>query len=219
MHRRRDPRAQHRWRRGVVSAVLEWLTGLPLVALYSALAAAAALENIFPPLPADTVVAFGAFLAARGRGSVMASFLSTWGGNLVGAAIMYGVGRRFGPGFTHRIPGLKDGRSAERIRRLHGKYGLVALFLSRFIPGVRAVVPPFAGALRLPAPRALLIIGLASGIWYGVVTWLAFSVGHSWDSLVARVTSLNRTVGLVAAAVALLGLLMWLVVRRRTRAQ
>ena len=203
-----------------MDAVLDWLGELPLVALYAALALAAALENVVPPLPADTVVAFGAFLAARGEGSVVASFMSTWGGNLAGAAIMFWVGRRFGADFIKRhVPGLKGDEAEQRIQTLHGKYGLGALFISRFIPGVRAVVPPFAGALRLPAVKSLLIMGLASGLWYGVITWAAFQVGGSWDRLVEQVGSLNRTVGLVAAIVAVLGIAAWLIVRRRGQAQ
>lgn len=202
-----------------MDAVLEWLSALPVAALYSMLALAAALENIFPPLPADTVVAFGAFLAARGQGTAVASFLATWLGNLTGAAIMYWVGRRYGSDFIRRrIPGLKGEDAERRLRALHGKYGLAALFLSRFLPGVRAVVPPFAGALHLPMIPSLLAMGTASGLWYGAITWLAFRVGSSWEALVDSVKSLNRTVGIAAAIVVGLAVVAWLVLRRRRRA-
>ena len=203
-----------------MDALLDWLAGLPLAALYVSLALAAALENVVPPVPADTVVAFGAFLAARGQGSVLASFLSTWSGNLVGAAIMFWAGRRYGAEFIkRRIPGLRGERAEERIRALHGRYGLGALFISRFLPGIRAVVPPFAGALRLPAVPSLLLMGVASGLWYGAITWVAFRVGGSWESLVERVSSLNRTVGIAAAGLAVLGIAAWLIVRHRRQAE
>lgn len=199
-----------------MQAVLDWLTSLPLGALYSMLALAAALENIVPPLPADTVVAFGAFLAARGQGSPIVSFLSTWGGNLAGAATMFWVGRRFGTEvIRRRIPGLAGERAEQRLRKLHGRYGLAALFLSRFVPGVRAVVPPFAGALRLPAVPSLILMGLASGLWYALITWIAFRIGYSWDALVERVSSLNRTAGIVAGVLLALGLAILLIRRRR----
>ena len=201
-----------------MDGVLQWLSELPVVALYAMLAAAAALENIFPPLPADTVVAFGAFLAARGQGTAVASFLSTWLGNLLGATIMYWVGRRYGADFIrHRIPGLAGEEAERRLRAMHGKYGLAALFISRFLPGVRALVPPFAGALGLPMIPALAVMGLASGLWYGAITWLAFRVGSSWDALVESVKSLNRTVGIAAVVVVALGIVTWLVLRRRER--
>lgn len=198
---------------------LGWLTGLPIAAVYAALGLAAALENIFPPLPADTVVAFGAFLAARGHGSVAGSFLSTWTGNLIGAGIMYWVGRRYGAAFIRRhIPGLGGARAEQRMRAMHGKYGLAALFISRFLPGLRAVVPPFAGALRLPAIPALVVMGAASGLWYGAITWLAFSVGSSWDALLERMGSLNRTIGIAAGGIAVIGVGVWLLLRHRRSA-
>ena len=50
-----------------MSGILDWLETLPVAALYAALAIIAAIENIIPPVPADTVVAFGSFLAARGH--------------------------------------------------------------------------------------------------------------------------------------------------------
>ncbi|NUQ20388.1 MAG: DedA family protein, partial [Gemmatimonadaceae bacterium] len=49
-----------------MESVFESLTALRPAVLYLVLALVAAVENICPPIPADTVVAFGAFLAARG---------------------------------------------------------------------------------------------------------------------------------------------------------
>ena len=49
-----------------MSRLLDWLSSLPPTALYLVLAVTAAAENIFPPLPADTVVALGSWLSARG---------------------------------------------------------------------------------------------------------------------------------------------------------
>ena len=46
----------------MLQSILAWLGGLPSVVLYLALALFAAVENIFPPLPTDTVVAFGTWL-------------------------------------------------------------------------------------------------------------------------------------------------------------
>ena len=201
-----------------MDSVLAWLSELPVAALYGMLGLAAALENVFPPLPADTVVAFGAFLAARGQGTVLASFLATWLGNLLGATVMYLVGRRYGSDFIRRrIPGLRGDDAEQRLRTLHGKYGLAALFISRFLPGVRAVVPPFAGALHLPMVPSLAVMGVASGLWYGVITWLAFRVGSSWDALVESVKSLNRTVGIAAAVVVVIAFIIWMLLRHRRR--
>jgi membrane protein DedA with SNARE-associated domain len=143
----------------VSSGLIAWLTGMPLTALYLIMALFAAVENVFPPVPADTIVALGSWLAARGQGSPLWAFLATWVGNVAGASAMYFVGRRHGSGWMRRrFPALADERGERRLRELHGKYGTLSLLLSRFIPGVRALVPPFAGELRLPPVSSLAAV-------------------------------------------------------------
>lgn len=195
--------------------VLAWLSGLPSWALYGALALVAATENIFPPLPADTVVAFGAFLAARGQATLTGAFLATWLGNVAGALAVYALGRRFGAEYAHRMMARFGGSQREsRLESMYSKHGLVALFLSRFIPALRALVPPFAGALRVPAPRAAFVIAVASGIWYGIVTWIAYRVGSDWDALQHRLRDAGVTAAIVAGLIVLLAV-AWLLLRRR----
>lgn len=199
-----------------MSQLLDWLASVPTALLYLVLGAISAIENVFPPVPADTVVAFGSFLAARGHGTALGAFLSTFVGNIIGAMGMYAVGRRYGAAALERRLSTPSG--AQRLEGLYGRYGLVALFASRFIPGVRAVVPPFAGALRLPALRVALVLGSASAIWYGIITVLAFRVGSDWDALGERMGDWNRWLLVGAGAlVAVLGGL-WVARRQRKRA-
>ena len=195
-----------------------WLTALPPAALYAALAVIAAVENVFPPFPADTIVAFGAFLAARGEASLLGAFLGTWLGNVGGALLMYWAGREVGADrVQQRFPSLGHGNggATDRIVRLYGRYGIPALFVSRFLPGVRALVPPMAGALRVPFLTASLAIALASGVWYGGIAVLAYNVGARWEELAARISSMSRTAGIAAVAVVAIIVAVVLVRRRR----
>ena len=195
--------------------VLEWISSLPTLALYLALGAFAMAENFFPPLPADTVVAFGSFLAARGKGSVMGSFLATWIGNMVGVIAMYYMGHRYGPAIIRKFTRSDNDDARNRIQRMYGKYGYAALFLSRFVPGVRSIVPPFAGAMHIPALPAILWMGIASAIWYGVITWLAFSVGANWSVFSQRLAVVGRYAAIVAGSLLVIAGLVWFVRRKR----
>lgn len=202
----------------MIEQALEWLTGLPPLALYLALGAAAAVENIFPPVPADTVVAFGAFLAARGNATPVGTFLATWVGNVGGAMLVYWTARRFGAEWVgRRLERFGGAERQDQVRTMYERRGMVALFLSRFLPGARALVPPMAGALRVPAPRTAIVIGVASAIWYGTITWLAYRVGADWGALQRRIGDLSRTTALIAGALVLMALTVWLVRRRRRR--
>lgn len=196
-----------------MDAALAWLSGLPSVALYVALALVAAVENIFPPFPADTVVAFGSFLAARGNATLIGVFLATWIGNVGGAMLMYVVGRRYGARLVERR--LGGAGAVRKFEIFHARYGTPSLFLSRFLPGLRAIVPPVAGALRIPAGRTAVLFAAASAIWYGTIAWLGYRIGDDWERLSAAVRSSSRVMGIVATAVVALVLLVWWLRRRR----
>ena len=200
-----------------MQSLLSWFAGLTVAVLYPALALLAALENVFPPLPTDTVVALGTWIAARGHGSALLAFLCTWVGNVAGAVAMYAVGRRHGAGWIHRrLPALSNARGEERLQQLYARYGIPALVASRFIPGVRALVPPFAGALKVPAFSAIAAIAFASGVWYGFISYIAYRAGTDWDALTRRIAQSSRISAVAGAVIVALALAVWFV-RRRTR--
>lgn len=199
-----------------MNAVIAWLMQMPLAVLYPVMALFAAIENVFPPIPADSVVALGSWLAARGEGSVIGAFTATWLGNVGGAAAMYFVGRRHGVGFMHRrFPSLGDARHEARLAAMYGKYGVAALIVSRLIPGVRALVPPFAGALHVPPGRAITAIAVASAVWYGIISYVAFNADAEFSELMRMVKDSGTVVAIAAAVLLAAVVLVWLMRRRR----
>ncbi len=199
-----------------MTELLQWLGTLPAWLLYSAITVAAFAENIFPPLPADTVVALGAFVAARGEGSALGAWAATMVGNLGGAFLMFVLGRRLGAEWLERtLPRLAGAGAADRVRRGYDRFGIWALAASRFLPGVRAVVPPLAGALKVGLWPAVAAMSVASGIWYGMVTWLAFSLGAQADVLLERIGSSQRVAAGVVLGLMAIAVVVWQVQRRR----
>jgi len=202
-----------------VDNVLNWLGSLPSAALYVILALVAATENFIPPIPADVIVAFGSFLAARSQRSPIPTIIAVVIGNVGGALGMFALGRRYGAEWIrHRLRRVMGDGAEQRVQRMYNQYGLPALFLSRFLPGVRAVVPPLAGAMRVPAAGAIAAIAVASAIWYTVLALLAYRLGSQWDRVVAAVKRFESGAAIIAGAVVLLAIAVWLVVRRRQRA-
>lgn len=198
-----------------MTELLDWLGALPPALLYAVIAAAAFAENLFPPLPADTAVALGAFVAARGDGSAVGAWAATMAGNLGGALLMYLLGRRLGaPWLARRLPALGGEAAAARVRQEYARHGVWALAVSRFIPAVRAVVPPLAGALGIGLGRAVIAMSLASALWYGLVTWFAFTLGANADVLLEMIGRSQRTLGLIAVAIAGVALLVFWYRRR-----
>ncbi len=204
-----------------VEAFLAWLGELPVTTLYVAIGGISAIENIFPPFPADGAVAFGSFLAARGKASPYSTFLVAWLGNLTGASFMYYVGRRYGAGaFMARLERWGGKGAEQRLRKLYERYGLPALFISRFLPGVRALVPPFAGAMKLPPAGVALAIAAASGIWFAFVTWIAFEAGNDWDGVYSRMVHSSKVAAIGGALIAaVIAALFYVRQRRNSRSE
>ena len=89
--------------------------------------------------------------------------------------------------------------------------------ISRFLPGVRAFVPPVAGAIGLGPIRSAIAMTIASGVWYGIVCRLAFGAGANAEVLLDRIAGQQRIVGAIAAVIALVFIVV-LVWRPRRRA-
>ena len=61
---------------------LAFLDAQSPILIYLVLGVGSALENIFPPLPADTFVLLGGFLAGKGRATPWTVFVVTWLANV-----------------------------------------------------------------------------------------------------------------------------------------
>lgn len=196
---------------------LALLERLPPGPLYAIITVLAGVENIFPPIPADTAVALGAFLAGRGRMDPWLVFGLTWGANVTSAAGVYLLARRYGrAAFTGRLGvRLLSEETLDRIAREYHRHGLWGIFLSRLLPVWRAVVCPFAGMGRLPAGRTLGAVALASAVYYGGLTAFVYTLGDNLEAVLGAVQRLNATLAAVALAVA--ALVAWRLWRRRPR--
>jgi membrane protein DedA with SNARE-associated domain len=203
---------------GAIDAILQALAGLPPLLTYLVLGAGAAAENLAPPIPADTFVLFGAFLSAQGRARPWLVWLVTWLPNSASALVVYGLSRHYGGRFFRTRIGrlLLHPRQLETVHRFYHRWGPAAIFVSRFLPGFRAVVPLFAGVSHVGALRAGTPIVLASALWYGCLVYLGAQAGRNWPAIEVL---LSRYSGLLLAiALPLLGvLLVWWVRSRRFR--
>jgi membrane protein DedA with SNARE-associated domain len=168
-------------------------------------------------MPADVIVALGSFLAARRDANLYATIAVIVGGMSVGASVVYWLARRYGAVWMHAQLKRWGVDTAERkLEAMYGRYGLGALFVGRFVPGLRMFVPPVAGMLRVPFVTSILLITVASIIWYGLIAALAFRVGSDWEMFRFAVERMMRRVGFTAAAFfALAALVGWGLWRQR----
>ena len=197
---------------------LVWMNGLSDSALYSVLWVGAALENFVPAVPADTFVALGGFLAGADVGGVDGTwvFLGTWVFNAGGALLMYGLSGRYGKPFFEDGLGrhLLRPHQMDRVAAFYERWGTPAIFFSRFLPGIRAVVPIFAGTTHQPWGRVVPPIVVASAIWYGGLVQLGILAGRNLALLERMLGSINRWLAVAALVIGTLAFLWWVRTRR-----
>ena len=194
---------------------LEWVAQLPELAVYIVLMALSALENVFPPVPADVAVVLGAFLAQRGLTSAPVLGVLCWLANTTSAAAMFFYARRRGRRFFESgwRRKLMPPEAIAALQKAYERHGVLGIFLSRFLPGVRAAVTPFAGVVGMSPWRALVPAATASAIWYAVLVGFGSFLGLNWEAARARVDDANRVLAAISVVVTV-AVVVWLWRRR-----
>lgn len=202
-----------------MESALTLLMDLPPLWAYGLLAAGAAVENILPVIPADTFIVAGGFLAGLGTVHPVSVFGVVWGANVGGAIGVYAAGWRYGPSFFRTGPGrrLAGEHRLEKLQAFYRRWGVIAIFLARFLPGFRAVVPVFAGVARLGPGRAVPPIIVASAIWYGALLRLGYLGGDNVEVITAVLERANRGLLIASGALAAVFAVVWWRARRGAR--
>lgn len=195
-----------------MESALDLLAGLPPVLIYVVLAAGAVVENILPVVPADTFILAGGFVAGLGVVQPVPVFLVVWAFNVGAAVGVYALGRRYGREFFRSGAGrrLVSDRRMRRMEAFYRRWGVAAIFLARFLPGFRALVPVFAGVADLGAFRVVAPLLAASAIWYGGLVRLGYLAGDNIDAVVDAFARTNQwLLGASVAIGVLLAALWW----------
>jgi membrane protein DedA with SNARE-associated domain len=174
-------------------------------------------ENALP-IPSEVVLPLVGLQVSSGQMVFWAATLAATVGSVLGAWMLYGVGRLGGRPIVRRLPrflGLTEVRLA-RTESWFARRGALLVLLGRLVPGVRSLVSVPAGTLRMPVGRFLVLTALGSLGWnaalIGLGTALATRAGTALSALAATATSLLPATASFAAAVLLV------LVLRRTRA-
>jgi membrane protein DedA with SNARE-associated domain len=205
----------------VFRSIVDFVAGLPPAGIYLAVALLAALENIFPPVPADTAAALGGFLASRHLGlNVWLVYAVTVIGNVGSALGVYVFARKVGKNVLESKIGRRilTPELVNKVQNEFERHHTLGIFLSRCLPVYRAVVPAVAGMMEIPARRVVPAIAAASALFYGAVVWLAYTLGRNWAHVQGMVSTLGLVLLLLALAATLAIVILVLRWKRRRRA-
>lgn len=158
---------------------------------YVGIALLIALENIFPPIPSEIILTFGGFMTTYTSMNIWGVILSATAGSVLGAIVLYGVGRWFSPEKLERWLDSRWGKllhfKREDISKAVGwfsKRGTLTVFFCRFIPIVRSLISIPAGIARMNMLKFLCLTSAGTFIWNVVLVYLGAFTGASWESII-----------------------------------
>ncbi|GAA4374427.1 DedA family protein [Nocardioides caricicola] len=145
-----------------------------------------ALENLFPPLPSEIILPLAGFTASRGDLSLASALVWTTVGSIVGALVLYGLGRALGRDRTfaiwNRLP-LVEEADFLRTEEWFARHGRKAVFFGRMIPIFRSLISVPAGVASMPVGQFLLLTALGSAIWNTTFVLAGYLLGEQWHQV------------------------------------
>ncbi len=169
------------------------------------------IETVIPPIPSEVVLGAAGVLINEGRLSLVPVILWATVGSVVGALVLYSVGRALGPRRSHafldRLP-LVETADVDKTFDWFARHGRSAVFFGRMVPIVRSFVSVPAGVVKMPLPQFLLYTAAGSLIWNSLLIGLGVAAG---DFVQANLQYLDY----VVVAVVVLGV-GWFVYKKVT---
>ena len=140
------------------------------------------LEYVFPPVPGDSTMLFGFFLAGAGALPLAAAAAAAMSGSVLGALTAYACGARLGRSyFFLRSAWARD--ELARVEGWFGRFGPRLLAINRFIPGVRGLFLYAAGIAGMGFRPVVLYSTASNALWVGLLAWGGTSLGTTWEDV------------------------------------
>jgi membrane protein DedA with SNARE-associated domain len=159
------------------------LMAVPPLVVYLAVGLVVGVESMGVPLPGEVVLVSAALLSSRQELDVSPAGVAAAAavGAILGDSVGFAAGRRFGDRlFTvlgRRFPRQLSAAHVAWAEHVFTRYGVLAVFFSRFIALLRIFAGPLAGALRMPYRRFLLANVLGALVWAGGTTAAVYALG------------------------------------------
>lgn len=198
-----------------LTALVDWAVSLMEVIGPAGAGLAIALENIFPPLPSEVILPMAGLTASRGTFTLLEALVWTTAGSVVGAFVLYGLGRWLGVArlraVAAKVP-LLHPEDVDRTVAWFDRHGGKAVFFGRMIPLFRSLISIPAGVTRMPVWRFGLLTAAGSLVWNTVFVLAGFFLGEQWHVVEMYADILQY----VVIAVAGIGVAFFLYARTRS---
>ena len=175
------------------------------------------LEAAAFPVPSEIILPFAGYLVFQGSLSFWPVILISTVAALIGSFIDYYLGSKLGASLLtdpSKLPYVNP-THLRRVQAWFARYGLMAVALFRLVPAVRVLISFPAGAYHMSKSKFAIYTLAGCLPWNLVLVYLGWSLGSSWEQVVAAFRYINP---LVYALLILLAIwISWRLVLRRER--
>ena len=193
--------------------MLAAIIDLPANVGYAAVFALIAVETMGIPVPGETALIGAALLAHDGQMSIVVLVALAAAAAIIGDNVGFAIGRkggrrlfaRPGPFHHHRLKVLEHGEP------FFARHGPKAVFLGRWVSGLRIASAWLAGMNRMEWPTFLFWNALGGIAWAASIGLGVYFLGHVAEEVIS-------TAGPAAAVAGVLALVCFLVWRHRRAA-
>jgi membrane protein DedA with SNARE-associated domain/rhodanese-related sulfurtransferase len=160
------------------------------------------IEQLGVPVPAIPTLVIAGALAAEGKLSGPLVFAVAIAACLLADVAWYLAGRRFGNGVMKmlcRISLTPDYCVSETQARFE-RWGVNALVIAKFVPGLATIAPPLAGATRIGWPQFLFFNTLGASLWVGAGVGGGMLLGPQMEWLLTRLDDIGSVAIIIIVA-------------------
>lgn len=183
---------------------------------YFAVAGLILFENIFPPIPSELILPLSGFLVSKTSMTLPLVIAAATFGSVVGAYILYGIGRLlsqerlevFFDTKLMRMLGFHSDDVAKAIGWFDRK-GQITVLICRCVPVVRSLISIPAGTAKMNMVRFALYTLVGSLAWNTVLCTLGFWAGDAWEVITAQAEWVSTAVKIAIVVIGLIVVAWW----------
>jgi len=167
-------------------------------------------EGLGLPLPSEVIMPLVGYYSYLGSISLYIAIIVGTLGSLVGSIIAYVIGYKLGLPFLKRYGKyiLIDEGKIEALHNWFLRYGDIAVFGFRFVPGLRALISYPAGIGQMKIPKFLGSTFLGHTIWDIVLSLVGYELANQINFVVTLAEKFGNYILIVVVIIIVIYILV-----------
>ncbi len=181
------------------------------------------IENVFPPIPSELILTFGGFMTVSSNMTIVGVIIAATFGSLLGAGILYGIGKLLNKERLIKIVTSKYGKllrvkpkDIEAADKWFDTKGSITVLICRCVPIVRSLISIPAGMSDMPIPKFLVYTTIGSAVWNTFLVCVGAFAGDKKDAILGVIDNISHIV-LILLVIIFVGFVIWFYKRKTNK--